>query len=82
MKKRYTNVSVSFDLKRLSRIDKYVEDNGGSFSKFIRDAVDAYLDHNQTVSNVSIQDSTPEPTKQSIEDTPKTNKNDFNFDDI
>jgi len=94
MKKRYTNVSVSFDLERLSKVDKYVEENGGSFSKFIRDAVDSYLDHNQNVTEVSINDSkVDEIIKESIKDIPEdteppptdntpVSKNAFNFDDI
>ena len=94
MKKRYTNVSVSFDLERLSKVDKYVEENGGSFSKFIRDAVDSYLDHNQNVTEVSINDSkVDEIIKESIKDIPEDTepppkytsdnlKSDFNFDDV
>lgn len=75
MKKRRllkTNVSVSFSMEMLDRIDKYVDEHSiPSFSEFIRRAAASYLDHNQTVTNVSIQDSTPEPTEQPIEDTPK-----------
>jgi len=73
--------SISLDMGTIMRIDKYRGDHGGSFSGFMDIAANYYLDHNQTVANVSIKDSTPEPIEQPIEVTPNT-KNNFNFDDI
>ena len=80
-------MSISLSIKTVVRIEEYIEEHGGTFSGFLDIAAASYLDHNQTVSHVSIQDS--ELIGQPVEDTLKTNedttpkpKNDFNFDDV
>ena len=70
-KMRKIQVAATYELPMLEAIDDYIEKHDISFSEFSRKAAASYLAANQTVTNVSIQDSTPEPTKQPIEDTPK-----------
>jgi hypothetical protein len=85
-KMRKIQVAATYELPMLEAIDDYIEEHDISFSEFSRRAVAYYLDHNQSVTNVSIQDSeqdsTPEPTVQPIDDTPKPDKpvnGDFNW---
>lgn len=82
-------MSVSLSIKTVVRMEEYIEKHGGSFSRFVDIASNYYIDHNQTVSTISINDSiqdiTPEPIEQPIEDTPKSDKpvnGDFNWDGV
>lgn len=91
-KRNKMSMSVSFDNEMIDRIDEHVTNHHiPSFSAFIREAVSYYLDHNQNVTEVSINDSKliesikdiPEDTEPPPTDnTPVVNKSAFNFDDI
>lgn len=80
---RKVGMSVSLSIKTIVRVDDYIKEHGGNFSGFIDIAAAYYLDHNQNVTEVSIQDS--EPIVQPIDDTPKPDKpvnGDFNWDGL
>jgi hypothetical protein len=76
---RKVGMSVSLSIKTIVRVDDYIKEHGGNFSGFIDIAAAYYLDHNQNVTEVSINDS--EMDERPPEVTPKP-KNDFNFDDM
>ena len=87
-------VSISLSTKTIMRIEEYIEEHGGTFSRFMETAAASYLDHNQTVSKIVINDSEQDNSvsteghvsvPQVIESTPETNKNpnmDFSWDDV
>ena len=79
---RSVNKMIIFKPDMLDQLETYMELHSTNFSESVRQIIRTYFDSNQTVTNVSIQDSTPEPTEQPIEDTPKTNNNGFNWDGV
>ena len=91
-KMRKIQVAATYELPMLETIDDYIEEHDISFSEFSRRAAASYLsNHNQTVTEVSINDSKlteaikdiPKDTEPpSMEDTKKNPNDDFNFDDL
>jgi len=89
LKTTYIEVSI------MEQIEEHMKTHNIKFAEFIRRAVASYLDYNQTVSNVSINDSKlDEIIEESIKDIPKDTEppptedikknpnGDFNFDDL
>jgi hypothetical protein len=78
----------------MEQIEDHMKIHNISYAEFTRRAAASYLNHNQTVTEVSINDSEPpdiidDVVKEALEDMPKDteqtpngNKNDFNWDGI
>ena len=83
---RSVNKMIIFKPDMLDQLETYMELHSTNFSESVRQIIRTYFDSNQTVTNVSINDS--EPVEQPIEDTPEIlgpngkTKNDFNWDGI
>ena len=53
---RKVGMSVSLSIKTIMRVDEHIKKHGGNFSGFVDIAAAYYLDHNQNVTEVSIND--------------------------